>query len=112
MSPARVSRWRLDPPTDEDVANPDIIAWQFVSSFGHVAEMNSAQVRCMRSDEPQLLQVLFIAPGEPRAFAPGCGKMFYFRPFEDSEGEMVEAGPERRLEGRWRPVYVPLTEWC
>ncbi len=96
---------RTTPPTDEEIANPAIIAWQF-QPFGY-ADHGSAHDHCGRGATPRLLQVLFVGQNEPRAFEPGREAFLYFRPFKDADGKMVDPGPGWKIEGYWRPVYAP-----
>lgn len=97
---------RTAPPTDEEVADPNIVAWQF-QSFDY-ADHGSAHDHAGRAAGPRLLQVLFIGEGEPRAFEPGREQCHYFRTFKREDGQTVNPG-YGWIEGYWRPVYAPAS---
>lgn len=100
---------RTEPPTDEEVANPAIIAWQFQPLV--YANHHSAHDRCGRGDAPRILHVLFMAEGRPMAYEPGREQGFYFGPFENADGKTVDPGPGWRIEeGFWRPIYAPIPD--
>lgn len=100
--------WREEPPTDKEIADHSIIAWQFIPRTTKPYR-NSPREHCGHDNKPRLLQVMFIGPGEPRAWEPGVAKTYYFRPFMNVDGILADPEAEWELEGFWKPVFISST---